>query len=62
MDNNRDDIRNIPFSWLAVKNGQSRDTGSIGGKPQNEDDQTNSTKQNANMITRTPLRTGGESR
>ena len=55
-------MRNLPFSWLAVKNGQSRDTGSIGGKPQSEDDQTNGTKQNAKMITHTPLRTGGESR
>ena len=55
-------MRNISFSWLAVKNGQSRDTGSIGGKPQSEDDQTNSTKQNAKMITHTLLRTGGESR
>jgi hypothetical protein len=60
-------MRNLPFSWLAntsvaVKHGQSRDTGSIGGKPQNEEDQTNSPKQNAKMITHTPLRTGGESR
>ena len=52
-------MRNLPFSWLAnislaVKNGQSRDTGSIGGKPQNEDNQTNSPTQNARMITHTP--------
>jgi hypothetical protein len=55
-------MRNLPFSWLAntsvaVKHGQFRDTGSIGGKPQNEEDQTNSPKQNAKMITHTPLRT-----
>jgi hypothetical protein len=44
------------------KKNNKANTGSIGGKPQNEDDQTNSTKQNAKMITHTPLRTGGESR
>jgi hypothetical protein len=52
-------MRNLPFSWLAnisvaVNNGQSRDMGSIGGKPQNEDNQTNGPTQNAKMITHTP--------
>jgi hypothetical protein len=52
-------MRNLSFSWfanisLAVKNGQPRDTCSIGGKPQNEDNQTNNPTQNARIITHTP--------